>query len=107
MTSVNPTRNNVKIGLNRDNLRQRGFEVSNSLLILAGTKEELTDQLVEKERRFRLLLSQVKDTEEILEKLNSALETNQANLTRANQELEQKELLLGSATARQQDLASE
>ncbi len=63
----------IRIELNRDNLRQRNFSVSNTLLNFGGTKEELNQQLIEKESYLRELIFDEKLRENKLSELNDKL----------------------------------
>lgn len=96
MVSLIPSLRKVKIKLNRDNLAHHGFDVSINLLELAGTKEDLGEQLREKEARLNALLAQVKKKEKSLGKLNEKLSKNTTLLASANDQLAEREVLLSS-----------
>ncbi len=96
MVSLIPSLRKVKIKLNRDNLAHHGFDVSINLLELAGTKEDLGEQLREKEARLNDLLAQVKKKESSLGKLNDELKENSTLLASATDQLAEREVLLAN-----------
>ncbi len=88
--------NNIKINLNRSNLYERGFLVSNELMLLAGTKEELGEQLNDKEKSLKALMEEVQEKEKSLNALNNQLEIKSKQLESAKIKLENNKMLASS-----------
>ncbi|WP_196138644.1 YfiR/HmsC family protein [Aliikangiella sp. G2MR2-5] len=86
--------NRLKLEINRTNLAQRGFSVSTSLLEFAGSRQDLGEELRERESKLNVLLSQVSKKEEDLSKLIKKLESNQKLLLKAQTQLQQNELII-------------
>lgn len=79
---------NIKIDLNRNNLSARGFVISNELLLLAGTKEELGEQLNDREKVLKALMEEVQQKEIKLNALNNTLNAKTEILNAATKKLE-------------------
>lgn len=83
--------NDIKVNINRDNVVQKGFVVTNSFVEFAGTKSDVSQQLRDKEKEFRKIQEEVKLKEQQLAELKSELELEQNNLRDARSELLLKE----------------
>lgn len=81
----------LEVRINRDNLVDKGFKVSNSFLDFAGTKEELSDQLKDKQQDLSTILQRVKDKENELERLNQHLQKQSDELKISQNKLIQQE----------------
>ncbi|GAA6171392.1 hypothetical protein NBRC116592_10620 [Colwellia sp. KU-HH00111] len=80
MVAILTSRNQIKLTINRDNIINRGFKITNSLLDFAGTKADLVKQLTAKDHDFNQLLEKVKSKEALLTHLNQSLDTNKQHL---------------------------
>ena len=83
----------VLIRINRDRLVESGFVVSNTLVEFAGSREDLTRQLRDKEQALRQLAAEAEEKQSLLEELN-------ASRARSLAALEQAQHSLAEATAR-------
>lgn len=99
MISLISARRRVFISLNQDNLSGRGFDISTNLLVAAGTKEDLTNQLREDDQRLKELLDQVHSKEQSLRKLKDNLEKYAGLLSSAKNKLLEKNSQLDSLLA--------
>ncbi len=88
MISFITTGSQMKIRLNRDNISARGFDISVNLLLFAGTKKDLSEQLRETETYLKDLLTEEQQKEKNIEELNNILNEKTALLQSANKELE-------------------
>ncbi len=73
---------NIKLTINRENLIAHGFAVSNGLLGFAGTKDDLKEQLKDKEKTLKKVLQDVELKEEELKKSNVLLVKNRNELAK-------------------------
>lgn len=80
-------RDQIRIRFNRENLIERGFSISANLLAFAGTKEDLTEELIERESSLKKLLSEVAQKEKELAELNRQLDENSQLLISAEKEI--------------------
>jgi diguanylate cyclase (GGDEF)-like protein len=87
MISLISKRRNIVMTLNRQNLTERNFDVSANLLKFAGTKEDLSQQIEEDEKRLQRLLSQVAEKEKNLLVLAETMSKRTTSLYQAQQEL--------------------
>lgn len=87
MVSLIETRDSIRIRFNRDNLSSRGFLISANLLEFAGTKEDLTEELREREISLKKMLSEVSEKEKKLSLLNEKLQHNMQLLIAAENKL--------------------
>ncbi len=94
MVSLVDSRQQLKIRLNGENLANREFDVSISLLELAGSKEDLGEQLRNKEARLENLLEYVEEKEKNLEKINQELNAKSQQLNSAVDQLEESRIRL-------------
>ncbi len=90
MVSLIDHRKKLNIALNGENLSKRGFDVSISLLELAGSKEDLGEQLRNKEARLENLLKYVEEKERNLEKINQELNSKSQLLNSAVHQLDER-----------------
>ena len=104
MVSLVIYRNNMEIKLNRENLAARGFEISTNLLEFAGTKEDLGEQLRDKELYLKELLQQEKSKEENIIKLNKTLLQNQLSLESAENRLKKNHAIMAGNNKRLETL---
>ena len=107
MVSFITTRERIRIKLNRENLSQHGFLISANLLQFAGTKEDLSEELKERESSLKLMLAQVKEREVALALLNQKLQENTLLLNNAKRELSENTELLADNQAQLKRLKSE
>lgn len=94
MVNLVSLRNQIKITLNRNNLSQRGFEVSVTLLELAGTKKDMSEQLRESNSRFKMLSAQILDKEKALDELNKTLLESNSLFDVTQKKLDEKNEIL-------------
>jgi len=80
----------INIAFNRKNIVKRGFSISNNLLRFAGNKEDLSEQLREKEFYLNTLFLEARAKQEQLSKLNQSLAENNAELAESQLSLEEK-----------------
>ena len=66
MVGLLTSRKEIKLTINRENVISRGFDISNSLLDFAGTKDDLVNQLTDKDNDLNQLLYEVKSKEDRL-----------------------------------------
>jgi diguanylate cyclase (GGDEF)-like protein len=104
LVSIVGTRINLELQLNRDNLVARGFNVSDNLVVFAGSKEDFTSQLRDKGQDLLAMRSTMEEKERELAELNTVLEQNTAALQQAELQLKTREKQLLSAESRLQDL---
>ena len=90
LASLVPSSAKLKIRLNHENLSARGFKASISLLELAGTKEDLTEELRDRQAHLTKVLKDVKARTLALEQLNTAYEANAEQLRSTEALLEQR-----------------
>ena len=64
----------IKLRFNRELLTERGFKVSSSLIDFAGTREDLSEELKDREARLKLLLARVTQKEKELISLTNKLQ---------------------------------
>jgi len=95
----------IEIKLNRDNLRRHQFEVSINLLGLAGTKEDLTEQLRDGELSLKRLLKEKQQEEENLIKLNQLMTKKNDTLLTARTELDNNRRTLKENNQRLESLS--
>ena len=76
VTYIQQSKEQLKIVLNRKNLVNKGFIVSNRLINFAGTKSDLSEQLDEKELHLNKLHAQIQNKETKLVQLNQSLSKN-------------------------------
>ncbi len=107
MVSLIDSRKNLKIRLNGENLSNRGFDVSISLLELAGTKEDLGEQLRHKEERLEKLLKYVEEKEQSLERINQELDSKSQLLDSAVYQLDERGKRLEESRIRLEGLSDE
>jgi len=107
MVSLIESRNNISITLNRDVLSSRGFWASTGLLDLAGTKEDLYDQLKESDTRLMKLAGEVLSRQKVLEKLNEDLWEKMLLLDEASEAISKKQLDLDKARSQLKTLLGE
>lgn len=77
----------VKIAINRENLVNYGFKVSNSLLNFAGTKEDLSNQLKEQKAQLNKLIIDAQNKRVALDKTNKMLAQSNQSLSKVQQAL--------------------
>lgn len=96
----------LEVRINRDNLVDKGFKISNSFLDFAGTKKELSDQLKEKQRYLSTLLESVEIKESELSRLNQQLQkqSEELKLSQDRLELSQSKLQQSQDRLKQQEL---
>lgn len=96
MISLVESGGQVSIKLNRENLIRFGFAPSIALLDFAGTREDLTKELRQKQSRLRSVLDEVESKEQQLRDLDQQMESNSTNLLTAGEALagSEKELAL-------------
>ncbi|MFL0804863.1 MAG: YfiR/HmsC family protein [Agarilytica sp.] len=107
MVSLIDYRQKLSITLNGENLSNRGFDVSISLLELAGSKEDLGEQLRNKEARLENLLQYVEEKEKNLDKINQELDNKSQLLTSAVHQLEERGRRLEESRVKLQGLSDE
>jgi chromosome segregation ATPase len=107
MISLELSDERMHIKLNRANLAQKGFSTSVNLLEMAGTKDDLSEQLREREASYRNLLIQVRSKEKKLAELNATLVENRQTLEAAKQELVASEKALASSQKSLSSLAKQ
>lgn len=93
----------LDVRINRDNLVGKGFKISNSFLDFAGTKEELSDQLKEKQRNLSRILQDVNTKERELEQLNQQLQKQSQELQLSQEKLQQSQNDLDLSQGRLQE----
>ena len=103
LVSLVPSSGELKIQLNHENLSVRGFKTSISLLKLAGTREDLTEELRDRQSQLNRVLKDVEERTHALEKLNAAYEANTEQLRLAEALLEQRS---GELTNKEVQLAN-
>ena len=86
----------IQVTLNRDNLIKRNFEVSANLLEFAGTKEDLSQQIKDDEKRLNSLLSKVVEKEARLAQLEANMKEKAALLEQAQAKLKSNNEVLAS-----------
>jgi len=90
---------NIKLTLNRSNLIDHGFNISNGLLDFAGTKADLREQLKDRESTLNEALHDAKTKEVQLLELNWSLTENKEQLQKIQSNLvKQNNLLLKTQT---------
>lgn len=99
MVGILVSNRNLKLTLNRDNLVNKGFIITNSLLNFAGTKADLKDQLSDKESTLNEALENVKSKQEQLVKLNASLIQNNEQLKNIQSTLVKEQRILAKAQA--------
>lgn len=112
MVSLVEAGGQVSIKLNRENLIRLGFAPSIALLDFAGTREDLAEELRQKQSRLRTVLDEVASKEEQLGALDRLLERNKSNLVAAREALatsekeltETRERLRGDITQAQAEM---
>ena len=90
----------INVDLNRDNLVQRGFEVTNSLLNFAGTKEDLSGQLNEQQSRLKSLIKDVEEKRETVNIISQALLIKNAELDDVKEKLKDKNNALSESLSK-------
>ncbi len=80
----------IKLTINRENLIAHGFKVSNGLLDFAGTKNDLKEQLKDKEKTLKKLLQDVELKEEELKESNILLVKNRSELAKIQFDLKKQ-----------------
>lgn len=91
MVNIGVSSRQLEVRINRDNLVDKGFRVSNSFLDFAGTKEQLSDQLKDKQQDLSKILLRVKDKENELERLNLHLQKQSDELQLSQEKLKLQE----------------
>jgi len=91
MFSLTTDANRIKLKFNRDNLAMRGFKISASLIEFAGTREDLSEELMQRESNLKKLLKEVKNKEAKLESLNKTLTIEALKLQEAENKLKNSE----------------
>ena len=94
MVSIISFSRRVTITLNRENLTARGFVASITLLDLAGTRKDLSNQLRDSESILKILVGQVEDKQKALDELNENLKTKSALLNSAEKKLTENRIIL-------------
>ncbi len=107
MVSLIDSRQKLNIRLNGENLSNRGFDVSISLLELAGTKEDLGEQLRYKEERLENLLKYVEEKEKNLERINQELDSKSQLLDSAVYQLDERGKRLEESRIKLESLSDE
>ncbi|MCW8998405.1 MAG: YfiR/HmsC family protein [Kangiellaceae bacterium] len=79
----------IKLKFNRENLIDKGFAVSANLLDFAGTRQDLSQELKEREVKLTQLLQDVSNKQEELEKVSSELKNNSQKLSAAQLQLQE------------------
>ena len=85
---------NIKLILNRKNLIEHGFKISNGLLDFAGTKADLREQLEDRESTLSNALQDAKTKKEQLIKLNLSLTESKDKLQNIQSDLVRQATLL-------------
>ena len=80
MVGIIVSKRDLILTLNRDNLINKGFKITNSLLNFAGTKADLKDQLSAKESSLHDALEEIKTKQVQLVQLNTTLKQNNEQL---------------------------
>lgn len=93
----------IEIELNRENLVQYGFEVSNQLLKFAGTKEDLAGQLNQQQTLLRNLIEDAKEKRERVEDISQTLVEKNAALDEIKVTLEDKNYILSQSISKLND----
>ncbi len=78
----------INLKLNRQNLKSKGFKVSSKLLQLAGTKQELGDELRDKEQALVVIENKVQLKEKELRDLSVDFNKNQEMLSKVRKEMD-------------------
>jgi len=90
---------NIKLTLNRKNIIEHGFKISNGLLDFAGTKADLREQLKDRESTLSNALHDAKTKKLQLEKLNLSLTENEKKLQNIQSDLVKQDTLLTKVQA--------
>jgi len=80
----------IDVRVNRENLINRGFKLSNELLLFAGSKFDLSEQLNDKEAYLNILAAKVQAQEQKISESTILLLNNSDKLTHAQQLLIEK-----------------
>ena len=107
MISLRVVDDRMQIKLNRENLSRKGLSASVNLLEMAGTKDDLGEQLRENESQYRALLKEVKEKERTLAELNLTLNNKNNALAKAERELIDKQRALEASQQQLSKLASQ
>ena len=107
MISLRVVDDRMQIKLNRENLSRKGLSASVHLLEMAGTKDDLGEQLRENESQYRALLKEVKEKERTLAELNLTLNNKNKALAKAERELIDKQRALEASQQKLSKLASQ
>ena len=91
MFSLRTDGNRIKLKFNRDNLTLRGFKISASLIDFAGTREDLSEELKQRESNLKKLFKEVEEKEAKLATLNTMLSSEALKLKNAENKLKDSE----------------
>lgn len=104
MLSLQTEGNRLKLKFNRENLAERGFKISASLIDFAGTREDLSEELKAREENLKKLLEQVKVKEKELESLSLKLSAEAKKLVEAESKLKEAENTIKNYQAEAREL---